>query len=675
MRDSIQEHADLSSALMGGPGLFCVFGSNGEIQQPSRGLGELLGLPDEELIGSGWLEFVHARDRQQSVSGAAHFTNRMRRRDGQYSWLEWHTAHVGEGYRMYVIHDVTAHKVMERRLTTELAVGRALVESTSLVDAISKVLEAICQAEEWQVGGLWWVDSNADQIECQILWHAPEIFADEFDTVSRRVSFPRGEALPGYAWDAGKPIWPEDIPADDCFCRLPIVSRNGLRDACAFPIRRGNEVVGVIAFHGSDVGPLDATMREMMYDIGEQIEQFVGRTQAEQNQSGLRLFEADRLVELGSLAGGLAHQINNALTYMRLGLGRLVSLELSRKPATPIRLHRIELLQDVREGVSRIERIIHQLENFSRMEDRSIVSIDVADLLDSVLRVAAPEIRHRARLVCDYRGVSPVQGNEGRLRQVFLHLLINAAQAIPEGEAHLNEIGVTACTGPDGCVVISVKDSGMGIAPEMLGRIFEPFFTTKPAGQGIGLGLSICHDMVAALDGEISVESVLGQGTTVRVTLPSSNQRVASVPVPSSQASVAVPSETLHGRILIIDDDRPVAAAVALELGNHDVVVAGSGREALHILEHDKEFDVILCDLIMPEITGMDVYESIKVIDPALAERFAFMTGGAFTTPAGRFLAEVTNPRIDKPFEPNALHALVRRIVARRAQYCVGKAS
>jgi CheY-like chemotaxis protein len=124
------------------------------------------------------------------------------------------------------------------------------------------------------------------------------------------------------------------------------------------------------------------------------------------------------------------------------------------------------------------------------------------------------------------------------------------------------------------------------------------------------------------------------------------------------------PGERL--RILIVDDDRPVAAAVALELGDHDVVVAESGREALEILRRDKDFDVILCDLMMPEVSGMDVYEALRFIDPALLGRVVLMTGGAFTTRAGEFLSSVNAPILDKPFEPGQLHTIVNVIERRR---------
>ncbi|MEO8842002.1 MAG: ATP-binding protein [Kofleriaceae bacterium] len=365
--------------------------------------------------------------------------------------------------------------------------------------------------------------------------------------------------------------------------------------------------------------------------------------------------EIDRLLSLGFLAGGIAHQANNALTSMRLSLGRLVSFEQSRRPASPEHQHRVELLQDVREGVARIERIIRELKAFSYVEDGPVTAVDISELLDAAIGFVAHEIRHRARLVRDFSRVPSVQARASELRQVFINLLVNAAQAIPEGEAHLNEIRVSVRSDSKDFVVVDIADTGQGIPSEVKGRIFDPFFTTKRLGHGLGLGLALAHDVVEALRGTIQVDSVVGKGTTVRITLPATDATRRAV-VESARPAEIGPRRK---RILIIDDDRPVAAAIAFELDTHDVVVAESGREALEILRREKDFDLILCDLMMPEISGIDVYESLRLTDPSLLKRVVLMTGGAFTVRAAQFLAEREPPLLEKPFHSGQLHAVV----------------
>ncbi len=369
-----------------------------------------------------------------------------------------------------------------------------------------------------------------------------------------------------------------------------------------------------------------------------------------------RLVESERLAVLGSLAGGIAHQINDALTSTRLSLGRLISFELAQTPLTPVRQHRIELLQDAREGVARVEHITRELRRFSQSEsDPSATGpVDLRAIVDSALNLAAHELRHRARLECDLRGLPPVLGGDQALRQVFLNLLINSIQAMPEGAADHNTIRVSSWTDELGNAVVEIADTGKGISPQDLGRIFEPFFTTKRSGEGLGLGLSVCREIVNGLGGRISAESAPGRGTLVRVVLP---------PAPPAETCAARPraqTASERRRILIVDDDRPVAAAVALELEDHDVVVAGSGREAFEILRRDPAFDVILCDVMMPEISGVDLYNWLRPIEPQMLERFVFMTGGAFTARAEQFLRDIPNLRLDKPFHPDDL----RRVIA-----------
>ena len=311
---------------------------------------------------------------------------------------------------------------------------------------------------------------------------------------------------------------------------------------------------------------------------GDIVRYLAGETEREEPD---HLTEADRLVSLGFLASGVAHQVNNALTPMRLSLGRLASFELSRRPLTAEHLHRIELLQDVRQGIARIERIIHELKAFSHAEDSTPRSVDVSSQLEIALGIVGHEIRHRARLVCQHASLPAVRARPADLRQVFVSLLINAAQAIREGEAHMNEIRVTTWTSDRGHAVIEISDTGAGIAPEALSRIFEPFFTTRPPGSGLGLGLSVTRDIVYGLEGQIAVESEVGAGTTVRIDLPPSGEAVTGKPITKLEL-VQPPERRL--RVLIVDDDRPVGAAIALELEPHDVVVAESGREALEIL-------------------------------------------------------------------------------------------
>jgi two-component system, NtrC family, sensor kinase len=234
-----------------------------------------------------------------------------------------------------------------------------------------------------------------------------------------------------------------------------------------------------------------------------------------------QLMFADRLASVGRLAAGVGHEINNPLAYVISNLN-YVHKELTRSQGTPTEEERQEVMTaiaDAREGAERVRVIVQDLKTLSRPDDTASGLADLTTVVRSSMKIASHEIRRRARLVDALGELPPVQGNPARLGQVFLNLLINAAHAIPEGRAEENEIRVSARE-EEGRVTVEIRDTGCGIPQENLERIFDPFFTTKPVGEGTGLGLALCHSIITALGGGITVESELNRGTTFRVSLP-----------------------------------------------------------------------------------------------------------------------------------------------------------
>lgn len=389
----------------------------------------------------------------------------------------------------------------------------------------------------------------------------------------------------------------------------------------------------------------------------------IGTDISERVRAETALQSADRMAAIGTLAAGVAHEINNPLTYVRLNIGRLISLERSQGTQDPLQLHRLEILQEAREGIDRVARIVRDLKLFARPDTAQRVALELWSVLDAAVEMARHEIKHRARLIRITDPVPPVRANESRLAQAFLNVIINAAQAIPEGEAHLNTIRIATSTDDKGRAVIEVSDTGTGMSEEVTKRIFDPYFTTKPHG-GVGLGLSLCHGIVSEIGGEIQVDSRVGHGTTFRIALPAADQpaEAEAQPEPPPRKATVRPPE--HARVLIVDDERAIAAGLAATFGpNHEVVIAGSGREAFEVLRREDDFDVIVCDLMMAEVTGIDLYEALKLVNPALARRIIFMTGGPFTQGARDFLARVDNPVLDKPFDDQQLHRIVRDLL------------
>jgi CheY-like chemotaxis protein len=277
--------------------------------------------------------------------------------------------------------------------------------------------------------------------------------------------------------------------------------------------------------------------------------------------------------------------------------------------------------------------------------------------------MAGAEIRHRARLVKRLGVLPTIEANEGRLGEVFLNLLINAAQSLPDGAAQENEIRVTTSVVGDH-VRVEISDTGSGIAPEHVPHLFEPFFTTKPAGVGTGLGLSICHGIVTKMGGTIQVASQPGLGSKFTVTLPIGQARAPERPAPPAVAPV--PPASGRARVLAIDDDPMVLAAIKRSLKEHDVVSVDDGRKALTLLARDRAFDLILCDVMMPDLSGLEVHEEMGALAPLLQQRMVFLTGGAFTDRTRDFLDRIPNRRLDKPFDLQELRNLVNTAAAAR---------
>ena len=238
-----------------------------------------------------------------------------------------------------------------------------------------------------------------------------------------------------------------------------------------------------------------------------------------------RLLLADRMSSLGTLAAGVAHEVNNPLAYVVTSLDLLSSrLQLplgegDEKEREQTDWMRRQLARAY-EGVERVRRIVSDFKAFSRVDDENVGVVDPRRALDTAIALASNEIRHRALLSEDHASLPPVWANEARLGQMFLNLLLNAIQAIAPGVAAENAIDISGHTDGEGRAVIEVRDTGSGIDPAHLAFVFDPFFTTKPLKEGTGLGLSLCHFIVASLDRQITVQSEPGKGSTFRVVLP-----------------------------------------------------------------------------------------------------------------------------------------------------------
>ena len=363
-----------------------------------------------------------------------------------------------------------------------------------------------------------------------------------------------------------------------------------------------------------------------------------------------RMMQLDRAIAVGTLAAGVAHEINNPLAFVTANL-EFVAQALKGVPASilPNVMELREVLAEASDGAERIRRIVKDLKLFSRAESDARELVELEPVIESSVKLSWNEIRHRARLEKSYAATPRIAGNAGRLGQLFVNLLLNAAQAIPEGQVEKSAISIKTFTDDLGQAVVEIRDTGSGIRPEILPRIFDPFFTTKPVGQGTGLGLSVCREIVVALGGTIGVESEVGRGTRFRIGFPPVDSAVRGATEPVEAAPTALAAQSRGLRILVVDDEPMVGRALARVLADHETVVTTSAKEAFERIERGERFDAIICDLMMPAMSGMEFHARLSKLDPELASRMIFLTGGAFTSAAAEFLERVPNQRLDKP--------------------------
>ena len=469
---------------------------------------------------------------------------------------------------------------------------------------------------------------------------------------------------------------------------LGLLIARGLGELLVRPLERIARVARQLGLEGSgtSANPLAAEFHRLidwMYEQGDIIESMVCEVrlfqerlheQTELLASGKsellqmrdQLVVADRRASVGTLSAGVAHEINNPLAYITANIQfatqELRRLEEEQPRGEPLSVRSedaremLNALAEAGDGCSRVQHIVVSLKSFAAGDDGRVEPLEISHALRTSINMASNEVRHRARLVQDFQDVAAVDGNPVRLSQVFLNLLINAAHAIEPGAVEANEIRVSTRMGTDGRVRVSITDTGGGMTPEVRARLFTPFFTTKPVGVGTGLGLSVCQGIIHGMGGQIEVQSEPTRGSTFTVILPPSEALREAHPRVSAPVL-----QTRRARILVVDDEPRVGGALRRALSaEHEVVVTSGAREALAHVCQGPRFDVILCDVMMPEMNGMQLFEELQRTDPSQAQAVLFLTGGALTDVAGDFLARMPERVLSKPLDMEVLRERLR---------------
>jgi PAS domain S-box-containing protein len=389
----------------------------------------------------------------------------------------------------------------------------------------------------------------------------------------------------------------------------------------------------------------------------------LGRDLTQRSQLERKMVQMDRMVAVGALAAGVAHEINNPLMSVLMNievatatLGTLQETAGQGETSAEVDDLR-EVLADVTQGGNRIRDIVRDLADLSRPRDVDLVPTDVLEAARGSINLVKNQIVHRATLDVSLSPVARVMADPGKLSQVFINLLMNAADSL-KGDRDEQRIRVRSEMRGEQ-VVISIEDTGVGITPEQRERLFEPFFTTKAIGEGSGLGLAITHQIVTSFGGEIEVETKLGAGSTFRVVLPAA-EALSSTPADGPAGAQHDASEQ-PARVLIIDDEPLVLRAMTRMLARScNVQGVDRATKALELLEAGNQYDVILCDLMMPGMSGAEFDAAVHERLPHLSGRIVYMTGGAMGAEAEEFVDCLASPPLSKPIDYKALLALIQ---------------
>ncbi len=370
----------------------------------------------------------------------------------------------------------------------------------------------------------------------------------------------------------------------------------------------------------------------------------------------MQLLMADRMASLGILIAGVTHEINNPLTIIISHLEifmEAINETMDKESSMKIP---IDLLSDAYHAAERIRCIVKDLQSFSRSDEKEEKSgFDINKILDTAIKMVWHEIRDRAELDKQYSEVKPAFVSESRILQVFINLLVNAAQAIPKGNKSNNQIQVLTRMTAEGQVAIDIKDTGAGIPTQVQRRMFTPFFTTKPVGFGTGLGLVICQRIIRSLNGEISFTSELGKGTCFTVLLP------------AFEENLGTSRKTQKERILIVDDEHTDSLKRILSK-DYKVYCFNNPEQALDFYKVNFPFDVILCDIRMPEMTGIEFYQKLKIFNPGQIQNFIFMSGDTSILDSCKTIDLSQVHVITKPFKVRELRLLINKVIRSLAQ-------
>lgn len=638
--------------------------ANGEWNYFNKGWLNFTGRTSEEESGRGWIQGIHPDDRaafedafEKAVRAHRPFVMeyRLAHRNKEHRWVANYCrpfSDVDGSFSGFIgcCFDIQDRRHADEALAREAIVNAAIADLSSelhLLDSVEEISRSVLshtsRLSDSELTVVGYTDPASPELLCPLSNPAPAYAAPI-------ISPEAIEAIWKWVLHSRQPLVTNNVREDE---RMDFdgLQNGSVNNLLCMPCLSGDDVVGLILTANTPMG-VDEAMLDAAWRVSTLFTLAVQRRRAEEVQARVQehLQQAHKLEAIGQLAGGVAHDFNNLLVGI-LGYANLLKMEAEAGSMN------YEAARTIEKAAERAAALTQQLLGFARRGKHQNVQIDLNNLMQEALRLLTRTVEKNIRFVCNLSDDRPiVMGDPTQLQQVLLNLAVNARDAMPDGgdlfiesrKANLTEEFCRThpeCT-PGKHVEIVIRDTGSGMTHDVLERIFDPFFTTKEQGKGTGLGLAMVYGIVKNHGGNIIVESEVGHGTTFTIYLPLSRSSAAD----ETESETPIPHDRT-GNILVVDDEdvvRNVAVQMLRRLGYKPHAVDNGLAAIEYFAEHKEEVDLVLIDMLMPEVSGQETFRRLKKLDPNV--RAVLFSGYGLNEKAQEIIDEGLVGFLHKPF-------------------------